>query len=216
MGYESNISNLIQDSILWLCDDKREFPDCHAKLRKRPAKWFGPRSAIFAKMYFLSKVCQRDFGFERHLIYGAFSHEIANELDLLVHIRFIHEVSSTKLLSPEFCSQANRMYRINRETDGMSEVMAEVKTKLDRFGYLSAIKVIDGNKWGNKPAVLSLAMQIHAHPDYESTDMQGKSDLLENVRRDHKIELSDNTTTEVLTFLKYLLDYERTDSTERR
>lgn len=116
------------------------------------------RTTIQKKLYFLSVLNKTDLGFRPHY-YGPYSSPVAENLDILVHARFLKEVTES------FSTDRNVFGETRRHTYSWTSdseaVMGEIKKEDGYTDWKRALDTLNNLPLASDFNTLSIAAKVH-------------------------------------------------------
>lgn len=154
------------------------------------------RTLLQKKLYFLSMLKRGDFGFRPHY-YGPYSSWVAENLDTLVGIGFLKEMTET------FPAREKIFGEVRRHTYSLTDhgeiVMREIEKEKEYVEWKEAIERLNAQPLAGDFNKLSMAAKVHYITSEKENFTAGQ---IRDVAKQYNWEITDSDICEVIKFLE--------------
>ena len=157
------------------------------------------RTILQKKLYFLSILLNDDsLGFGPHY-YGPYSSKVAENLDILVNLRFLKEVTES------FLTDQNVFGEIRRHTYSLTldgeEIMGEIEKEAEHADWKKALHTLNQQELAKDFNTLSIAAKV-----YYIVNQKGSETTVQirNVAKEYGWEITNSQVENVRSFLEGL------------
>lgn len=153
------------------------------------------RTLLQKKLYFLSKLKRGDFGFRPHY-YGPYSSWVAENLDTLVGIGFLKEMTETFPAREKIFGEVRRhTYSL---TDHGETIIHEIEKEKSYEEWKEAIERLNAQPLSSDFNKLSIAAKVH----YITSEKENVTpEQIRDTAKQYNWEITDSDIGEVIKFL---------------
>ena len=156
------------------------------------------RTLLQKKLYFLSVLQEVDLGFRPHY-YGPYSSWIAENLDILVSVGFVKEITET------FSTDQNIFGEIRRHTYSLTDdgkiIMDEIQKENKFQSWHKVLDALNSQPLANDFNKLSIAAKVHYIVNQKG---QATTEQVRQTAKEYGWSITDSAIADVLSFLKSL------------